>query len=45
MPGATFEPGRPEPLKRWWPDVPWQTVDEHPIDAAGVDEHSPVRSP
>ena len=36
-PGESFEPARPPPLARWWPDVPWQTVEEHPIVARGMD--------
>jgi L-ascorbate metabolism protein UlaG (beta-lactamase superfamily) len=30
-PGEPFEIGSPPEPKRWWPDVPWQTAEEHPI--------------
>jgi len=35
-PGESFEPAALPPLNRWWPEVPWQTVDEHPIVARKV---------
>ena len=36
MPGQSITPSAPPPLKRWWPDVPWQTAAEHPIVASGI---------
>jgi L-ascorbate metabolism protein UlaG (beta-lactamase superfamily) len=30
-PGESFEPTVSLPTERWWPAVPWQTADEHPI--------------
>ena len=36
-PGESFEPGALEPLQQWWPDeVPWQTADQAPIVARGL---------
>lgn len=35
-PGQTFEPASLPPSQRWWPDVPWQTAAEHPIQATLV---------
>ncbi|MCO4772552.1 MAG: MBL fold metallo-hydrolase [Deltaproteobacteria bacterium] len=35
-PGESFEPATVPPLSKWWPEVPWQTVDEHPIVATRV---------
>ena len=36
-PGESFELDPLPELVRWWPDVPWQTVDEHPIVSRGLD--------
>ena len=36
-PGQSFEPSAPPPQERWWPDVPWQTADEHPIVSTKVE--------
>lgn len=30
-PGQSVEPAVPPIPERWWPDVPWQTADEHPV--------------
>jgi L-ascorbate metabolism protein UlaG (beta-lactamase superfamily) len=30
-PGESIEPSRPPPLERWWPEVPWNTAQQHPI--------------
>ncbi|MBL8953475.1 MAG: MBL fold metallo-hydrolase [Myxococcaceae bacterium] len=30
-PGQSVEPGAPPPNERWWPDVAWQTREQHPI--------------
>ena len=38
-PGESFEPAdvpAAPPLERWWPELPWQTVDEHPIEPTGL---------
>lgn len=35
-PGESFEPDGPPALSRWWPDVPWQTAEEHPVVATKV---------
>jgi len=35
-PGQSAEPTSPPPFERWWPDVPWQTAEEHPVVATGM---------
>lgn len=30
-PGQSVEPSQPLPLVRWWPKLPWQSEDEHPV--------------
>jgi len=35
-PGGMFEPSLSVPSQRWWPDVPWQTVEEAPVWSTGV---------
>ncbi len=30
-PGQSVEPSQPLPKERWWPDLPWQSAEEHPI--------------
>jgi hypothetical protein len=30
-PGESVEPEQLPPLERWWPDLPWDTAEEHPI--------------
>ena len=30
-PGESVDPASPAPVERWWPDVPWETADQHPI--------------
>jgi L-ascorbate metabolism protein UlaG (beta-lactamase superfamily) len=36
-PGQSFEPDAPPPVERWWPELPWQTAQEHPIVSSQVD--------
>ncbi len=36
-PGESVEPGNLAPLQKWWPDEPWQTAAEHPIQSTKVD--------
>lgn len=38
MPGESIEPKSPPPAKRWWPSVPFDTVEEAPI----VSSHLPA---
>ena len=35
-PGQSLEPADLPPNDRWWPDLPWQTAQEHPVVARGV---------
>ena len=37
-PGASFELEPLPTLERWWPAVPWQTAEEHPIVTRGLDD-------
>ena len=34
-PGASFELDPPPPVERWWPELPWDTVEVHPVVARG----------
>jgi L-ascorbate metabolism protein UlaG (beta-lactamase superfamily) len=36
-PGEPFEPTLALPTTRWWPDVPWQTAQQHPIVSTNAD--------
>lgn len=36
MPGQSVEPSDPPELVRWWPELPWQTEDEHPVVSSGL---------
>ena len=31
QPGQSVEPSKPPTLARWWPRLPWQTAEEHPV--------------
>ena len=35
--GQSIEPARVLPTKRWWPPVPWETVDEAPVVSSHLD--------
>ena len=35
-PGESFEPASAPPTKKWWPDLPWETIDEHPVNPTGL---------
>jgi len=30
-PGESFEPSSPPPVRRWWPNLPWNTAEQDPI--------------
>lgn len=34
--GEQLEPADPPPLVRWWPEVPWQSMDEAPVISSGL---------
>ena len=36
-PGESLEPASLPPNTRWWPDLPWETAEQHPIVATRVD--------
>ncbi len=36
-PGESIEPSRPHVTTRWWPELPWQTAEEHPIVSTGME--------
>ncbi len=31
QPGQSIDPTAPLPINRWWPELPWQTAEEHPV--------------
>lgn len=35
-PGGFVEPARETELVRWWPAVPWQTAEQHPVISSGL---------
>lgn len=35
-PGESVEPANRPDQERWWPDLPWQTAEEHPIVSSGL---------
>ena len=35
-PGQSVEPAKPLALDRWWPDLPWESADEHPVVSSGL---------
>lgn len=34
-PGESIEAASP-PIARWWPEVPWENAEQHPIEATGI---------
>lgn len=40
-PGESFEPSVRPLVGRWWPEVPWQTADEHPVVATAANGNPP----
>ncbi|MCP5071485.1 MAG: hypothetical protein GY946_33410 [bacterium] len=45
QPGESIEPSDLREVVRWWPDLPWDSADEHPVVSSGLDrsENSPPR--
>jgi hypothetical protein len=41
--GQSIDPTNPPALARWWPQVPWQTAEEAPVVASGM-EAEPTRT-
>ncbi len=35
-PGESFEPASLPKMERWWPDLPWRTAEEDPIEPTGL---------
>jgi L-ascorbate metabolism protein UlaG (beta-lactamase superfamily) len=35
-PGQSVEPTAAPVLERWWPEVPWETAEQHPVVATGM---------
>lgn len=35
-PGESLDPSDPPALVRWWPEIPWQTAQEHPVVSSGL---------
>jgi L-ascorbate metabolism protein UlaG (beta-lactamase superfamily) len=36
-PGQSVEPTAPPVRERWWPEVPWQSAEEHPVVSTKMD--------
>jgi L-ascorbate metabolism protein UlaG (beta-lactamase superfamily) len=36
-PGQSVEPSRPPVFERWWPEVAWETAEQHPVVATGIE--------
>jgi len=36
-PGESLEPGSAPATRQWWPELPWQTVAEHPVNPTGLE--------
>ena len=36
LPGELFEPALVIPQRRWWPTLPWRTVEEAPAFSTGT---------
>ena len=34
-PGQSVEPARPPTVARWWPDLPWESAEDHPVVSSG----------
>lgn len=45
IPGESVERKHPPRLSRWWPDLPWQSREEHPIVSSGLSQTSPKGHP
>lgn len=41
-PGESVEPAVPRRWARWWPALPYQTAEEHPVVSSGMEEHDHV---
>lgn len=44
QPGGSIEPSKPTKLVQWWPDLPFQSAEEHPVVSSGL-EMSPSSIP
>ena len=44
QPGGSIEPSKPGELVRWWPDLPYQSAEEHPVVSSGL-ETNPATLP
>lgn len=40
-PGGGLEPKTSAPVARWWPEVPWQTAEQHPVVSSGLATNGP----
>lgn len=38
LPGQQVEPATPPILARWWPELPWQSAEEHPVVSSGLSQ-------
>jgi hypothetical protein len=42
-PGERVEPANPPAPVRWWPEIPWQSVQEAPVVSSGLDPQHRTR--
>ncbi|EYF00465.1 MBL fold metallo-hydrolase [Chondromyces apiculatus] len=35
-PGVSIEPDAPPTVERWWPEVPWENAEQHPVLSTGL---------
>ena len=43
-PGESIEPARAPDAQRWWPDIAWETAEEHPVVASSTRVRGPAGS-
>jgi len=36
-PGESVDPSAPVTLTRWWPELPWQTAEDHPVVSSALE--------
>jgi L-ascorbate metabolism protein UlaG (beta-lactamase superfamily) len=40
-PGEAYEAGQPVEPRRWWPDLPWRTAEEYPVNSSQLGSMGP----
>ena len=44
QPGQSFEPGSTRSVAKWWPDLPWQPVEQSPVVSSGLADNPEERN-